>query len=159
MTTLTFIDSKTQQEIKTLYSDNPIAKIGLLPFETRINEMALLCENGVKSIDSWFDHLKNKRIKDLETIVNQSKVQAAKEQTKAAKWTFFVQLGFIVLSFSFVVASFCLSEYKKDWIDFFTNKQSINKILVEKNVLPKQPSTNEKAKKIEQISISNKKKN
>ncbi len=147
MTTLTFIDSNTQKEIQTLYSDNPIAKIGLLPFETMINEIALLCDNGIKSIDSWFDHLRNKRIQYLESIVNQSKVQAAQEQTKAAKWTFFVQLGFIVLSFSFVVASFCLSEYKKDWIDFFTNEQSIDKTLVEKNILPTQPSTNEKVEK------------
>lgn len=161
MTTLETINRKTGEVIQRLHLESPegkVTKIGLLPFETILDEIASFCDNGIKSIDSWFEHLKNKRIQYLETVVNQSKVQAAQEQAKAAKWTFFVQLGFIVLSFSFVVASFCLSEYKKDWIDFFTNKQSISKTLVEKNILPKQPSTNEKVKKMEQISISNKEK-
>ncbi len=121
MTTLVFIDSKTKKEIQRSHSDHPIIKIGLLPFETIIDEIASLCENGIKSIDSWFDYLKNKRIQYWEAIVNQSKVQAAQEQTKAAKLTFRAQLGFMILSVLFIIVSFFLSEYKKDWIDFFTS--------------------------------------
>ena len=126
MTTLTFVDSKTKKEIQRLHSDNPVTRIGLLPFEIIIDEVALLCENGIKSIDSWFDHLKNKRIQYLETIVNQSKVQAAQEQAKAAKWTFYTQLGFMILSVLFIIVSFCLTEYKENWIDFF-------KLLINRN--------------------------
>lgn len=156
MTTVIITNPKTKKEIKRLPIDHPIETIGLLPFETIIDEIALLCENGIKSIDSWFDHLKNRKVQYLEIVVNQSKVQAAQEQAKAARWTFRTQLGFMILSVLFIIVSFCLSEYKKDWIDFFSNKQNIDKTLIEKNALPTQPSTNEKVKKMEQISISNK---
>ena len=119
MTTLVIIDSKTKKEIKRFPKDHPVEKIGLLPFDTRIDEISSLCENGVKSIDSWFKHLKDKRIQHMENIVNKNKVQSAKEQTKVAKWTFYTQLGFMILSVLFVIASFCLSEYKEDWIYLF----------------------------------------
>ena len=118
MTTMTFIDSKTKEEKQRIHSDHPTRRIGLLPFETLLDEIALFCENGIKSIDSWFDHLKNKRIRYIEAVVNQSKVQAAQEQSKAAKWTFYTQLGFIVLSILFIIVSFVLSEYKEDWLSF-----------------------------------------
>ena len=119
MTTLTFVDSKTKKEIQKLHSDNPIARIGLLPFETIIDEIASLCENGIQNIDSWFKHLQNKKIQYMETIVNEKKVQAAQEQAKAAKMTFRVQLRYMALSVIFIIVSFCLAEHKEDWIDFF----------------------------------------
>ena len=118
MTTLIFIDSKTKEE-QRIHSDHPIKRIGLLPFETLLDEISLFCKNGVESIDSWFKHLKNKRIRYIEAVVNQSKVQVAQDQAKAAKWTFYTQLGFIGLSVLFIIVSFFLSEYKKDWVDFF----------------------------------------
>ena len=135
MTVMIKKDSKTKKEIGRLPMDHPIKKIGLLPFETRINEMALLGENGIKTIDSWLDHLKSRKIRYLEAVVNQSKVQVAQEQAKTAKWTFYTQIGFMILSVLFIVASCCLSEYKEEWIDFFVNKQNVDKTLVEKECL------------------------
>lgn len=119
LTTITIIDSRTKEEKQTLYSSHPIKKIGILPFETIIDEIASLCENGIKSIDSWFKHLKDKRVQQLEAVVNQSKVQVAQEQAKAAKLTFRTQLGFMILSVIFIIVSFCLAEYKEEWIYFF----------------------------------------
>ena len=141
MTTMILINSKTKKEIKRTSIDHPIKKIGLLPFETRIDEIALLCEDGVKSIDSWFNHLKSRKVQYLEVVVNQSKAQAAQEQAKAAKLTFRIQLGFMILSVFFIIVSFCLSEYKKDWIDFFKNIQSVQKTSVKESVKIKQPPT------------------
>ena len=134
MTTVIITNPKTKKEIKRLPVDHPMETIGLLPFETRIDEIALLCENGIKSIDSWFDHLKNRKVQYLETIVNQSKVQAAQEQAKAAKWTFYTQLGFMILSVLFIIVSVFLANYKEDWIDFLNKKQSVKKPLVEGDV-------------------------
>ena len=158
MTTLTFVDSKTKKEIQKLHLDNPIARIGLLPFETIINEVALLCENGIKSIDSWLNYLKNKRVQYLETVVNQSKVQAAQEQTKAAKWTFRTQLGFMILSVLFIIVSFFLSEYKEDWINFFNNEQNIKKTSVEKDAKTKKLPVEKDMIKTEKILILDDKK-
>ena len=121
LTVMTVINRKTGEEVqRKLYASlEEVVKIGLLPFQTYLDEIASLCEAGITSIDSWFDHLKNKRLQNLEVIVNSSKVQAAQEQTKATKMTFRVQLRFIILSVLFIVASFCLTEYKEEWIDFF----------------------------------------
>ena len=133
MTTVDIIDKKTGKVIRSWISDIPemqTTKIGLRPFETSIDEIASFCKNGILSIDSWFKHLQNKRIQYMENIVNQSKVQSAQEQTKAAKWTFYTQLGFMVLSVLFVIVSYSLSEYKKEWRDLFTTKQKITKTVI-----------------------------
>ena len=144
MTTLVMIDSKTNKEIKRYPKDHPVERIGLLPFDTKIDEIASLCENGIKSINSWFKHLQNKRIQYMENIVNQSKVHSAQEQTKAAKWTFYTQLGFMVLSVLFIIASYSLSEYKEDWIDLFTNKQKVTKTVIKNGDVSKSFPTREK---------------
>ena len=156
MTTLEIVNQKTGEVIKSLHLDSlegKVTKIGLLPFETMLDEIALLCENGISSIDSWFNHLKNKKIQHIENIVNQSKVQAAQEQAKAAKWTFFTQIGVIILSLIFILVSI----FFQQWINFFTNKQNINKPLVETGILPKQPKQPSIKEDVKKIPTMNKK--
>ena len=134
MTTLVMIDPQTKKEVKRFPKDHPVEKIGLLPFETRIDEVASLCENGIRSINSWFGHLKNRRIQYFENIVHQNKVQAAQAQTKAAKWTFCTQLGFMVLSVCFIVVSFSLSHFKDNWINLFTSTKVTKEAKNTKNI-------------------------
>ncbi len=139
MTTLVMINSKTNEEIKRFPKNHPAERIGLLQFDTTIDEIASLCESGIKSINSWFDHLKSRKIQYSGNIVNQSKVQAAQEQTKAAKWTFYTQLGFMVLSVLFILVSFCLAEYKENWINLFNNEQKVTKDTMNKNGATPEP--------------------
>ena len=152
LTTIATIDKASGKEIDRLHKhifEGKVTKIGLVPFEQILDEISSFCENGIKNIDSWFDHLKNKKIQHIENIVYQAKVQASQEQAKAAKNTFYTQIGFMVLSVLFIISSFVLSEYKEVWTNLFSNKPSINKTLSEKITVSKKPLANSKSTKKE----------